>query len=197
MPLGRLVALCILLLSLVSCAGVGIVATSDPDVKLQDATVLFDRYNRPRPAEMLIREAIAIYEERGDRKGLGRAYETYGLLLVSASVQRWEHVYRRDGFRDKSLKFDDRYAKAVEYFERAEPLLREAEQFDLLTGLYYNKAYALNGATRHAEACDSFARSLEAYQENMRRNPAAKPNTAGFASVPDAIEDGKRRLGCS
>lgn len=61
------------ILVMVGCAGVGIVATSDPAVKLEDAFYLLENSNRPLPAEMLIREAMAIYEERGDPRGLGKA----------------------------------------------------------------------------------------------------------------------------
>lgn len=120
----------------------------------------------------------------------------YGLFFASRAVERWHYVYRRDGFRDKTVKFDDRFAKAIEYLERAEPLLRDAGQFDLLTGVYYNMAFVLNATGQHDRACASFGRSLDAYQQNVARNPTATPNTGGFASVPAAIEDGKRRVGC-
>jgi len=146
--------------------------------------------------EPLIREALVIYEQRGDQQGVGNAYRVYGIFLTSGTVTQWERYYRRNGFQDKSITFDGRYAKAVEYFEHAEPLLRDAGQFDLLTGLYYHQAFALGNTGQQARACASLGQALDAYQENMRRNPTAKPNTGGFASVPDLIEDGKRRVGC-
>ena len=49
------------LLLLAGCAGVGIVSTSDPLTKLNDAEYLFMRQDRPYPAERLIQEAISIY----------------------------------------------------------------------------------------------------------------------------------------
>jgi polar amino acid transport system substrate-binding protein len=55
-----------------------VVATSDPAVKLRDAQILYAEQQRPLIAERLIREAIQIYEERGDTLGLGHAYRSYG-----------------------------------------------------------------------------------------------------------------------
>ena len=55
------------------CAAIGVVATSDPHVKLNDAENLFITQNRPLPAERLIREAMAIYQERDDPHGLANA----------------------------------------------------------------------------------------------------------------------------
>jgi len=49
-----------LLSILVGCAGVGVVASSDPLAKLNDAQELFQKQDRPLPAERLIREALAM-----------------------------------------------------------------------------------------------------------------------------------------
>lgn len=71
------------------CAGMGIVATSDPLAKLNDSEDLFERQGRPLPAERLIREAMVIYEERDDAHGLGNANRQYGDLLRSPAVLKW------------------------------------------------------------------------------------------------------------
>jgi hypothetical protein len=80
----------ILAISLSSCAGVGIVASPDPLVKLNDADYLFMRKNRPVPAEILIQEATVIYQERDDPHGLGNANREYGDFLRSQAVVNWE-----------------------------------------------------------------------------------------------------------
>jgi len=54
-------------LVLVGCAGVGVVETSDPYVKLSDASSLFDEQDRPLIAERLIREAIEVCENKSDQ----------------------------------------------------------------------------------------------------------------------------------
>lgn len=147
-------------LLLVGCAGFGIVASSDPLTKLNNAEYLFLTQNRPLPAERLIRESIEIYQERDDPHGLGHAHSQYGNLLRSPAVTRWEKVYRRDGFLDKSVTFDNRFAKAsehdskaLEYYRRAEKQHRESAKFDELTNLYYNiMSHVLTSCSRRAEA---------------------------------------------
>ena len=117
-------------LAVLGCAGVGVVASSDPAVKLRDAEVLYSEEQRPLIAERLIREAIHIYEEHGDSLGLGHAYRSYGKLLLSSSIIQWSQFYREHGFQDKSVTFDNRREKAKDYFAKSlEPVmnLRQVE----------------------------------------------------------------------
>src|SRR4051794_34709357 len=132
-------ALLLAALLLGGCSGFGIVATSDALAKLNDAEDLFMRQQRPLPAERLIREAMAIYQERDDQHGLGNANREYGDLLRSAAILKWETVYRRDGFQDKSITFDNRlqkasefYKTAISHYERAAAQKRESGQYDAL-----------------------------------------------------------------
>ena len=179
-----------------SCAGVGIIATSNPAVKLSDALDLFDHQNRPLPAERLIREAIEIYQQRHDTLGLGEAYRTYGLLLASDAVGYWEYVYRRDGFLDKSVQFDQRFAKAIEYLDLAEKPFLDGERFDALTNVYYVLGWTFSRINNREKACLSFDRSMDAYRENIKRNPTAKPKSGTFATFADAIASAKQQVGC-
>jgi tetratricopeptide (TPR) repeat protein len=186
------------------CAGVGIVATSDPLAKLNDAEDLFMRQGRPLPAERLIREAIAIYEERGDAHGLGNANREYGDLLRSPAILKWEKVYRRDGFQDKSITFDNRfekasefYRKALTYYERAEREHRQAGKYDALTNVYFNMASSHLRLDERDKACSYYDKTVEAYDENIRRNPGAKPYIpAGSDSFSEFISGAKRKAGC-
>jgi tetratricopeptide (TPR) repeat protein len=193
------------LLLLVGCAGVGIVASSDPLTKLNDAEDLFMRQDRPLPAERLIREAIAIYQERDDAHGLGNAYREYGDLLRSPSVVgKWQKFYRENGFQDKTVTLDNRiaksseyYAKALGYYGRAEQKHREAGEYDRLTNTYYNMAWSHSMLDERDKACGYYDKTLEAYQENIRRNPTAKPYVpSGVGSVPDLIASVRRQAGC-
>jgi len=192
-------------LLLSGCAGFGIVATSDPLTKLNDAADLFERQDRPLPAERLIREAIAIYQEDNDLHGLGNAYREYGDLLRSPAVAKWETVYRRDGFLDKSVTFDNRLAKAsenftkaLEYYQRSEQQLRDSAKFDALTNVYYNMAWCHYLLNEHDKACGYFDKTVDAYNENIRRNPGAHQYVApsSVGSVLEVVESDKRRVGC-
>ena len=190
-------------LLLAGCAGVGIVATSDPLTKLNDAEYLFMRQDRPLPAERLIREAIAIYQEGDDSHGLGNAYREYGDLLLSPAVIKWEKLYRRDGFLDKSVTYDNRdvkasenYSKALEYYKRAEQQLRDASKYDARTNVYFNMAWSYYSLNDRVKACNYYDRALEAYTENIRRNPSAKPYSPS-GTVPELVESMKKRAGCA
>jgi tetratricopeptide (TPR) repeat protein len=187
------------------CAGVGIVSTSDPGVKLDDAVVLFQKKNRPLPAEELIQEALVIYQERDDRHGLGNAHREYGDLLRSPAVVNWEPAYRKSGsFLDKSITFDNRLAKASEQYSIALENYRRAEQqelaaskYDALTNVYYNMAWSNLALGARDEACTDFDRSLQAYNENMRGNPTAHPYGARDSrSLPDTLALAKQQAGC-
>jgi tetratricopeptide (TPR) repeat protein len=184
-----------------ACAGVGIAASSDPLTKLNDAEVLFSSKDRPLPAERLIQEAMAIYQERDDFHGLGNAHREYGDLLKSRAVANWEKIYRRDGFVDRSITFDSRltkasehYSTALEYYHRAESRELAAGKYDALTNLYYNMAWSHLALGAQDEACADFDRTVQAYSENMRRNPNAHPSGGG--SIPDAVARAKRQAGC-
>lgn len=203
MRTSRLIAV-LLVLTLCACAGVGIVATSDPLAKLLDAENLTMRQGRPLPAERLIQEAMAIYEERGDAHGLGSAHREYANLLRSPAVAKWEKVYRRDGFRDKSITFDNRFEKASEYYRKAityygqaAEQYRQAGKYDALVNVYFAMAWSHQSVGERGEACAYYDRTLEANSEYMRRNPSAKPYTPpGAASFSEYIETAKRRAHC-
>jgi tetratricopeptide (TPR) repeat protein len=187
------------------CAGVGIVSTSDPAVKLNDAEVLFLRENRPLPAESLIREALVIYQERDDPHGLGNAHREYADLLKSPAVGNLEPFYRkRGGFLDRSITFDNRltkaseqYSLALENYRRAEQQELAASKYDALTNVYYNMAWSNLALGARDEACTDFDRSLQAYNENMRRNPTAHPHGARDSRpIADTLALAKQHAGC-
>jgi tetratricopeptide (TPR) repeat protein len=189
---------------LCACAGVGIVSTNDPLKKLNDAAVLFGQKDRPLPAERLIREAIAIYQHNNDAHGLGAGYREYADLLTSPAVAADEAVYRRDGFLDPSITFDNRLVKAtefrhkaLEYYAQSAPELRSAGRFDALTNVYYNMALLHADLGEKQQACSDLESTLEAYQENLQHLPAAKPNfSARFATLPQELDHERQRLGC-
>src|SRR5439155_17074841 len=58
------------LLTFAGCAAFGVPPTRDPATKLRTATWLFDRQDRPLPAERIIREALELYQKDGDQLGI-------------------------------------------------------------------------------------------------------------------------------
>jgi len=186
------------------CAGFGVVESSDPGIKLSDAQILYSEQQRPLIAERLIRQAIGIYQERGDSLGLGHAHRTYAQLLLSPSIVKWEKYYRKNGFQDKSVTFENRFAKskeyfakALEYYKKAETQFREAGQFDALTNVYYNMGYSYLMVNDRVNSCRAFDQSVEANAENVRRNPNAKVRIpSGYVSFTEVAASAKTRAGC-
>lgn len=197
----KVVAILCLQLLLVGCAAMGVVESSDPQVKLNDAEYLYRNYDRPLPAEKLIFEAIEIYQKQGNSRGLGNAHRAYGDLLLSGSMAKWG---KKMHYHDKSVTYDNRIAKSSEYFTKAleyyqasekQPL--EAKQFDNLTNLYFNMGWSYFRLNELKKSCSFYDKSLEAYAENIRRDPTAKPIApSNFASYPDLVASEKKRASC-
>jgi tetratricopeptide (TPR) repeat protein len=189
--------------SLAACAGVGVVDSPDPLVKLNDAAYLFQKENRPVPAQTLIQEAIVIYEKRDDPHGLGNANREYGDFLRSAAVFNWRDAYRRNGFLDRSVTYDNRlekasarYTKALEYYRLAEAQEMAAGEYDALTNVYYNMALSNFALGARDEACSDYDRALQAYNNNMQRNPIAHPHGSQAGTVPESIAAAKKGADC-
>ena len=188
-----------LLIVLAGCSAIGVPATSDPREKLQQAIGLL-RIDRPLPADTLIREAIDIYQQRGDQDGLAEAYRQYALFLLSPAVTHSDYAFVQYGFTDKTISFKTRYAKSVEYFEKAEALYQSiggTERASDLSNIYLNKSDAqyLNGQT--SEACASLERSRAFNHEFMATHPGADVQVPKeFGSFDNGIDKFKKQIGC-
>jgi tetratricopeptide (TPR) repeat protein len=190
-------------LLLVGCAGVGIVSTSDPRAKMNDAIELYRKQNRPLPAERLIFEARDIYQQQNDLKGLGFTHLFYGDLLLSDAVGTREEFYKRNGFLDKSVTFDNRAAKSKEYAAEARKYFliavekaKETGRHDELASLYFNIGLTYNMQHDRENACRSYDISAAEFNEHQRHTQGDKqpaPSTYGWAAE---IAAEKKRLGC-
>ena len=191
-------------LLLAGCAATPVEQNADPLAKLNDAELLFRQQDQPVAAEKLIREAMAVYAQRDDAHGLGNAYREYADLLRSNAVSgRWAAYYREHGFQDRTVTYDNRiakssayYAKALRYYSRAETRLQKAKAFGPLTNVYFNMAASYYQLGKKEEACTYFDRTLEAYDENVRRNPGVRPYSP-TGSVPGLVDSLKKRAGCA
>jgi tetratricopeptide (TPR) repeat protein len=187
-----------------SCAGVGVVDSSNPLTKLNDAEYLFMNKNRPVPAETMILEAMAAYQKRDDPHGLGNSNREYGDFLTSQAVVNWERAYSRHGFFDRSVTYENRlekakehYTKALEYYRLAETQELSAGKFDALTNVYYNMGWSNLALGSKVEACADFDRALQAYNDNMQQNPTAHPQGSKLGTIPETLAAAKKRADCS
>jgi tetratricopeptide (TPR) repeat protein len=191
-----LVSTCLVPLS--ACTFLGIVVTSNPDKRLEAAQDLLI-YSRVNQAEYEIYEAMITYQRENDVRGLGNAYLLYAELLVSPRV-----AYLSHHFHDKSVTFDNRLAKAKEFTEKAlenHQIVAKTHpakfRYDLLTNVYYNLAVAYLALDQRNEACTDYDYALEAYYQNIKQDPSAKPDFPHeYKGLPDALADMKRRAGC-
>ena len=191
-------------LLLAGCAATPVEPNADPLTKLNNAELLFRQQDQPVLAETLIREAMDIYAERDDAHGLANAYREYADLLRSDAVSgKWANYYRERGFLDRSVTYDNRmaksseyYAKALRYYSRAETQLREAQKFGPLTNVYFNMAVSYDQLANRDKACEYFDRTIEAYKENLRRAPNARPYSP-TGSVPGLVDSLKKKAGCA
>jgi tetratricopeptide (TPR) repeat protein len=156
------------------CATVPGRSSDDPAVKLELASELFSSKDEPVRAEELIREAIARYKRDGNQLGLAEAYRQYGLFYRSLAVGKFERYYREKGFEDSLVKFDQRYEKAAEYFNRAKDLYGDYGHIDVISNLYISLAKTYDLMNRRKEACAAFDAGLEKYLAYKKGNPEAQ-----------------------
>ena len=95
------------------------------------------------------------------------------------------------------MKAKDFYRKALDNLDRAERQFRNAGRYDALTNVYFNKAWSHLGLNENDQACLDFDHTLEAYNENVLRNPMAKPSfPSRFSSLPESIAFAKKEARC-
>jgi tetratricopeptide (TPR) repeat protein len=132
-------AIILLIFLLNGCAAVGVPTTSDPLEKLVWSQELLYRQDRPLPAERLIIEAIEIYTEEKDTECSAEAYSTYGSFLVSSSVKKRKKKYQKRGFLDKTVTYEERLSKAIEYYDKSIALKPDSTVYHLLGLTYFDK----------------------------------------------------------
>ncbi|HWR58405.1 MAG TPA: hypothetical protein VN328_05920 [Thermodesulfovibrionales bacterium] len=176
----------------------GVPVTSDPGEKLAWANNLHEKQNRPLPAERLIQEARDIYQGKNDELGLAEAYRQYAIFLVSATVGRWESHYRKNSFMDKSITFDSRHEKGLEYLQKSKELYAKNGKYDALSNIdiIMGNVY-LTYLGNQNKACQHYDQSLLDHQEFRKQNPNAKiylPD--GFKSYDELVGAIKKEAKC-
>jgi tetratricopeptide (TPR) repeat protein len=171
------------------CSAFGVPYTSDPNQKLAYAFQLINE-SRPLPAERLIFEALETFKANGDKRGMAEAYRLYGALLRS-------FFYSWRGFYDKTVTLDNRYAKSIEYFEKAKEIYAENKDNANLTNIYLNMAITYELMNNKKAACTAFDHSLESNREYLKDNPSAKVNIpTGYKAYPEFVDAARKESGC-
>lgn len=182
---------------LYGCAASMVPETSDPARKLGWARVLIEEQNRPLPAERLIREAIDIYRASNDQDGLAAGYRQYGLFFASPSVKKFESHYRTDGFLDKTVTFDRRMDKAIEYFNLAKERYETTKAYDRLSNVNLLLAWANADKGERVSACKALDAAAVANAKFKAAEPSSKVSLPGAAgSFDDVIAKNREHLHC-
>jgi len=190
-----LFALFVLILS--GCAAIGVPHTNDPAKKIGYAYQLFDKQQRPLPAEKLIREAIDILKTQNNCYGLSEAYRAYGFFFRSAAVEKYHKHYKANGFMEPGATFDNRHEYSIKYFEKAGAIYLENNAYDKLTNIYLNMAFTYEFAKNNAKACEFYKKSLSSNKKYDELNPDSTMNLPeGFSSYGEYVRKHMERVKC-
>lgn len=193
----RHIIIILTLISLAGCAAALVPYTSDPKQKIADAYWLFDEQLRPLPAEKLIHEAIAIYQENNNKVGLAEGYTAYAIFLRSDAISRYRDSYEENGFIDESVTYQNRFFKSMEYLRKSESIYQILGEYDDLTNTYLHMAFTSMAADDKLNACKYYDKSVEANITFTSQNPDAKISLAGYKSYKDYIKPRKDEAECS
>jgi len=188
-----LIILCCIPL-LASCAAR---STTDPAVKLSWAAEEFNRKEDPIAAEELLQDALQIYRKQMDRLGLAETYRQYGLFLRSHSVTKFKEHYQRAGFLDETVRFNTRYEKALEYFNKSKDIFAEQQQPGPLSNVYLSmaKTYAL--MNKVPESCENLAKGRASYASVKKvKSEFREVGTDEAANVDAYITLMQKQMGC-
>jgi len=176
------------------CASVGVPCTANPEKKLYYAESLFNDLDRPLPAQSLIEEAIEMYRKRNDLLGLAIAYQTYGDFLQSPTVGRWSKM----DFSDETITHDNRYRKALEYYEKSLKIAKSIPDHALASSAYFSIGrlqFLHFGNDR--ESCKNFSKSIEEHLIFREAHPdESVVLPKGYANFMDYVTAARKQVGC-
>jgi len=184
--------------TLSGCAAVGVPLTLNPASKLKSAEYLFDREDRPLPAERLIMEAIETYKARGDNAGLADAYRIYAHFLISRAVTNWGKGYQNRGFIDKDVTFENRYRKALEYCKKAIALYEKESIYSWASNVYLLIGkMQVTYFNNNQMACENYTKAIESHMLDRKKYPNQTYfQQPGFESFEEYVNALKDDLGC-
>lgn len=152
----------ILILLCSGCTGVGLVATSDPGKKLQQAYALIAQ-DRAVLAEDVIRQAMSIYKERNDKLGMAEAYHAYGNLYMSKSY----HDKNAETFK-KLGTYDGTYQNSINNFKQAIKLFESSKSEVGVVKSMVGIGNAYIEKKEPSKACKYYVQALSRYNTDKK-----------------------------
>lgn len=186
-----------LLLPIFGCEGVGVVASSDPYVKLGQADYLLNHEGRVMQARRQLDEAIPLFAQKGDKAGLAKAYRLYGILARVGGTKDdpvilW--VQRDAPLHPVAEELDN----SDDYFNKALPLAKETGQLYLVANIEYllGNNQVLRG--KPLSSCPYYDMAITDFAAAKKAQPDAKFEAVpGVATPEDGFALAKKQAGCS
>lgn len=177
-PVGRYFVFATVLLSVLSgCAGVGYLATSDPNKKLAQADQMMSQ-GRCGLAELTIGDAMKTFLEEKNQKGIADAHLMYGLLYKYG-----------DCHYGPPIAHDDTYQKAIDNFEQARNIYESiGDRLGVVNSLS-SMAEANYMAGARDKACTTWAAALDDYRKGKASGQISgdRVSTPGFNDMGEVI----------
>jgi tetratricopeptide (TPR) repeat protein len=182
---------CVVLLSLLGCAAIGVPATSDPDRKLAQAYQLM-AIERFVPAERLIQETLDIYTKQGNEIGMAEAYHTFG------------NFYKNEIYHTKFARFykslgtyDGTYMRSIDNFSTARALFEKNENYAGVTKCLIGLGNAYSLRAEKDKACVSYDDALGFYNKAKQKDPSVRlPILTKYRDAEELINAFKQSEGC-
>ncbi len=178
------------------CVGIGAPILS-PELNAKNAEALLE-HGRPLPAERLIEATIDQSTKKNDERGLARAYGMYAQFLQSPTVTEWETHYRKNGFINQTITFDNRHKKSREYWYKALDLYIKTARYDAASNAYLNLVSLEFFIFKNKQkACEDLTLSLQ-YNNKFTEAHPGKTVTLdkGYTNFGDYITAAKEQLEC-
>lgn len=194
----KMTTVLILICCITLFAGCAARSTTDPALKLTWAAEEFGWKEDPLAAEELLQSALQTYRKQMNRIGLAETYRQYGLFLRSHSVTKFQEHYQQVGFLDETVRFNTRYEKALEYFNRSREIFTEQNQPGELSNVYLSiaKTYAL--MNKVPESCENLAKGRASYVSVRTVKPEVREvGTEEAANFDAYVTLMQKQMGCS
>lgn len=183
-PVGRhSIFAIVFMLALSGCAGVGYLATSDPNTKLAQADQMTSQ-GRCGLAELTIGDAMKIFREEKNQKGIADAHLMYGLLYKSDDC-----VY------GPPISDKDKFQKSIDNFEQSRSIYNSiGDQLGVVNSLS-SMAEAQYLAGKRDKACENWAVALDEYRKGKASGQISgdRVSTPGFNNMGEIIQAYLRR----
>lgn len=167
------------------CAGVGFVATSDPHGKLAQAGEMMNE-DRCQLAELTIGDAMKIFQEHGDQRGIADAHFQYGLLYKN----RCYHEGKSSAQFRAAGTYDGTYGKSLDQLQQALKIY-DAVGDDLgVVNSLSSIAEVRNLRSERGAACSSWDAALARYRSGKASGSIAndRVSTPGYNNMGEVIE---------